>query len=346
MTEITTYDKATIDQFFADRDLKLAQLISGLAANNALDTQQADAIAKIIAGTPPPTTPPPVTTTPPPTLPVTVPFLASSTWNTKVPATGVNYTDVPAIKQGGGWCNYSSYTAPVVRSSPSDPVVTITLPGTWGWPAGVAQLRVPADFVSGSPGTDGSCVIIDGDVVWDFWQFRRTGNAASCVAYAKSNLRTETGWGVKDPFRGAGIHASGSSLLAGLIVGNELTQGINHAVAIACPAARVLPLPALVGGAINSDGTGGPIPYGSRFAIPRTQNPPTSATPQGKVLWKALQEYGAFMVDTTGGDPHGFIISADTRSVPEVDALKLNGVDANWTAPDLGAMANALRRIA
>jgi hypothetical protein len=215
--------------------------------------------------------------------------------------------------------NYDQYSNPVVISSPSDPLVSVSVPDSWGWPAGTLQIRVPAG-VTGAAGTDASLVIIDGDTAYDLWQFNRTSDTtATTSAQGRANIKTGTGWGTSSPFQGAGIRAAGSSGLAGEIYGNELTTGIHHALAFATP-------PGVLDGsavcpAISSDGPA----EGTRIAIPAGTPMPTGMSVQGQAVWNALVTYGAFLVDRVGGNAP-VILNADPRSVPASD---VNAVSAD-----------------
>jgi len=250
------------------------------------------------------------------------PFAANSSWNTKVP-TNANFRQEGGLNQGGAYLNRDAYSGPVVESKSSDPTVTMNVGPSWGWPAQTLTFHCPTGQ-SGASGTDGSLVVIDGDQVYDFWQFTRQGpNSASCSAWAKANRKTGSGWGQKSPFQAAGIHAAGSSLLAGLIRGSELTDpAIGHALAIGIR--RNLASSQYVGEAIYSDGGGGPIPEGTRCAIPRSTPKPSGLNKQISNLWDALVDYGCFVIDVADG-VQSIYFWADPNSVPAADAAAANG---------------------
>jgi hypothetical protein len=236
-----------------------------------------------------------------------VPFSPDSSWNSKVPqnasyknlawpaSTGYNYI--------AGWAPSGSeaYTPAVYVSAPDDPVVDIPHGDTWGYPAATEQVRIKSG-VSGAPGTDGELLIIDGDIVHNFWQFVRTGeNSATCASYARDNVKTGSAWGTKSPFKAAGITAVGGSMLAGLLVEEETKTGtIAHALQLVCD--EVLIKPNATGEAINSDGWSdtGIVQEADRLAIPRNASKPSGLSPLGEASWIALREYGAFVVDKAG----------------------------------------------
>ena len=128
-------------------------------------------------------------------------------------------------------------------------------------------------------------------------------------------------------------------MLAGLITGNELRSGIDHALALAVR--RDLASSTFVGEAIWSDGGAGPIPEGARLAIPAsTPMPSTITSVPGKTLWKAMVEYGAFVVDIADGAQAGYFV-ADSLSVNHDDVATLLG--PHWTAAELAAIGHAAR---
>lgn len=289
---------------------------------------------------------PPTTTTTQPPGSATRFYSASSSWNTKIP-TNATYTSVPGLNTGGGWANFDQYSSPIVIAKASDPVVTINAPASWGWPAQTLSLHIPAGQTS-SAGTDGNIVVVDGNTAYDFWQFDRpTTNSATVSAWAKSDIVNGSGWGNKNTGQAAGIHATGSALLAGIIYGNELKTGINHALGLAV--GKALPGSPPVGEAINSDGCNPPngenctVPEGARLAIPRSVPMPAGLSPQGKILWTAMQEYGGFNVDAAWGDPHAVFWSADPLTVDDNDVIAL--LNPSWTAADLQAIVSNLKRV-
>lgn len=256
---------------------------------------QGNIVTYAVAGA---TAPPPP---PPPAFALgQVPFSASSPWNTPVPTTA-QYT-VVNLSSGYPWVAWDSYGDAVYFSLPSDPLVAVQTPGSWGYPAGVIQVHVPAG-VTGANGTDGSVIIIDGTTVYNFWQFNRTSNTTATVAAnGQSDVLTGTGWGTASPFLGAGITAAGSSQLGGLIVQAETDKGeIQHALSLALDGALLLPNP--VAPAIASDGGSatGVVHEGGKLAIPRSVAMPTGLSPLGQKVFRAMQNYGCFAIDTAPG---------------------------------------------
>lgn len=233
-----------------------------------------------------------------------VPFAATSSWNTPIPTTGMTYTSV-AWPTSTGY-NYSvswdSYSAAIYVASPTDPLVAVTYPAGWGYPGGTVYVRMPL-AADGAPGTDGELLVIDGMKVHNFWIFSRTSSTtATASSYGRTDLFAGTGWGSPSPFFGAGITAAGSSQLAGILVQAETDAGeINHALNIRGDSTLVAP--GAVGEAIASDGStvGGPLKEGQRYAIPYGTTMPSGLSPLGQKVFRAFQNYGAFVTDVATG---------------------------------------------
>jgi hypothetical protein len=115
-------------------------------------------------------------------------------------------------------------------------------------------------------------------------------------------LQTGNGWGSKVPFLSAGIVAAGSSQLAGLLVQAETDRGdIAHALQISIESS--LAKPGYTGEAISGDGKNpnGIVQEGERLGIPPRTPMPPGLSPLGQKVFRAYQEYGAFVVDVAGG---------------------------------------------
>ncbi len=264
----------------------------------------------------PPPQPAPTTTTPPPPPPPSAlpspvagwalgkrPFAPSSSWNTKVPA-GASYARLqwPAPTGYNYGVAWDSYSPAIQAGASTDPVVHVSVPAGWGWPAQTVDLRLPQG-VTGATGTDGEILMIDGTTIHNCWQFKRTSTTtASCSAYGRTDVVTGSGWGTKSPFLGAGIVATGSSQLAGLLVQAETDAGeIEHALQITLD--FPLQKPGAVGEAISSDGGSqtGIAQEGDRLAIPSTMAMPAGLSPLGQKVFRCMQNYGVFDIDVSGG---------------------------------------------
>jgi hypothetical protein len=226
------------------------------------------------------------------------PFTATSSWNTPVPAsaTFAPMTWPSGVVYSVGW---SSYSAPIYVAAPTDPLVQVDCPASWGWPAN-PSFRIPAG-ATGAPGTDGEIVVIDGTTVENLWQFDRTSDTAGTAqAFAATDVITGSGWGTASPFLAAGIMAAGSSELAGMVVQAETDAGeIHHALQLEMPAP--VNMPGYSRNAIAGDGQSstGPLKEGDRLAIPMSTPMPTGLSPLGQTVFQALQTYGGFDIDST-----------------------------------------------
>lgn len=265
------------------------------------------------AATTPPTTSRPATTAPPATSPPPAgngtwslgqrPFIPSSSWNTPIPS-GASYTNLgfPASTGNNYWVDWEAYSVGVWFSRPGDPLVAVQHPSGWGRPAGTINLHLPAG-VSGAAGDDGSIVVVDGNTVYNMWQFVRTSNnSARCDAVGFTDVVNGTGWAQKSPPMGSGITSVGASQLAGLLVQSETDAGeIQHALELSVEETFVKP--GQVGEAIHNDGQypGGKLMEGQRLGIPRGASMPPGLSPLGQKVFRAFQTYGAYAVDASTG---------------------------------------------
>ena len=227
------------------------------------------------------------------------PFTSTSPWNTAIGsgarfegATGTRtaslFTTKPVI-------NRELWSIPVRHARTTDPLVTLE-----SVRAGVSyRIHIPADTVT-TGGEDGHVTIVSPDGVTSYDTFKLVRvNASLWQAQAVTvvDLRTSGIWG--------GVRAAATPALAGLIRAHELRdKHIPHALAIAAPNTVLKNGP--VWPAKRQDGDGataysGQVPMGTLFAIPSTVNVDALAvSPEGKALARALQNYGAYVVDRAG----------------------------------------------
>jgi hypothetical protein len=197
------------------------------------------------------------------------------------------------------WVDWSSYSAPIYVATSTDPLVQVTCPASWDWPAN-PSFHAPAG-ATGAPGTDGDIVVIDGTTVNNLWRFARTSDTtATAQAFAATDLITGTGWGTASPLLGAGIVAAGASEFAGMVVQAETDAGeIRHAIQLEMP--QSVNAPGFTGSAIDGDGptATGILQEGDQLAIPASAPMPSGLSPLGQKLFRALQTFGGFDIDTT-----------------------------------------------
>ncbi len=232
------------------------------------------------------------------------PFTSWSTWNTPI-SSSARYTRLPWPAPGYPdamyWVNWEAYSPAIYVAKPWYPWVKVSIPATWNWPAQVISVQVPVG-VTGAAGSDGEILVINGDTVHNFWQFKRSSTTrASASSYGRTSLTWGSGWGSKVTGRSAGIVAAGASQLAGLLVKAETDAGeIRHALQLGI--AANLHLPGYTGQALGGDGTAsqGISRTGQRLAIPRWIAMPSGLSPLGQKVFRALRDYGAFDIDTGG----------------------------------------------
>ncbi len=233
----------------------------------------------------------------------TAPFSPTSSWNTAI-GTGATYTRLnwPGSTGFNYGVNWDTYAPAVYVASASDPLVQVSYPPGWGYPGGTIGVHMPAG-VTGAAGTDGEILVVDGDFVYNFWQFNRTSaTTGTASAFGETNIVSGTGWGSKSPFLSAGVTASGASELAGLLVKAETDQGqINHALQLVVDSE--LAKSGFTGDAISGDGgsTTGIVQEGAHLGIPPGTPMPAGLSALGQEVFRAMQQYGAFVVDVAGG---------------------------------------------
>lgn len=264
------------------------------------------------------------------------PFASTSSWNTPIPPNAayakLNWPASTGYNYSVAW---SSYSPAIYVAAPSDPLVQVRHPASWGYPARTIDVRMPA-AADGAAGTDGELLVIDGDIVHNFWQFKRHSlHTASAKSYGAANVLTDSGWGRKTPPLGAGIVATGSSQLAGLLVQAETDRGeIEHALHLAID--RTLAKPGFAGEAISGDGgnPNGIVQQGERLAIPPHTPMPDGLSPLGQKVFRAYQRYGAYVVDVAGGV---------TNLRAQTNAYDKATIAALWH--DLGQITPLLQRV-
>jgi len=261
------------------------------------------------------------------------PFSSASAWNLQVPTgatyTAVNWPTSTGWNYGTGWG-----AVPVYVASSSDPVVQVSVPASWGWPGGTVSVHVPTGATGGG-GTDAPVVIVDGDIAYNFWRFNRTSNTtATAQSYGEANVATGTGWGTSS--QGAGITAAGASELGGLLVQAQTNTGtIDHALQLAVDSSLLKP--GYIAPAISTDGSNsnGTLQEGQLLAIAPGTPMPSGLSPLGQEVFRALQQYGAYVIDS-GGTQTAIRTQANAYDATTMNALRL---DVNSFLPLLQAVS-------
>jgi hypothetical protein len=246
------------------------------------------------------------------------PFSSTSPWNMPIgseakysrasdPQT-LNLIDPSVV----AWVNAKEYSHPTYIARKSDPVYDVHfkvaptgLDGSG--PAmydGVVQYRIPK-AAEPAVGEDGHLHVIDPDrrSLHETWIFSWDNGKPTAAGYALTDLYG-TGMGSVDGVN-AGMRAYGGSAIGGLIRTWELkSREIQHVLAIALTSKQLKEgwvWPATEEDT-GSDTYAGRIPMGSLVAIPPSVDLSTlGLSKDGRVLAKALQDYGAYVTDRSAG---------------------------------------------
>jgi hypothetical protein len=221
-------------------------------------------------------------------------YAKDAPWNTLVPrAAAVDRSSSTYVAQllaadSGINVNRTFFTPPVFRANSTTPRVTVRLAG------GFRIDRVPMPpSASVSPDSDAHLAILDWDsgCEYDFWRARKRDDGSW---YAETQATFQL-WnhGVHEPWT---ARASGVALGAGLIRPEDIRSGvIEHALAIALPTTAS----SHRSPATSSDGrTRGGIPMGARLQLDPSFDL-QSIEQDGRIIARALQRYGAYVVDTS-----------------------------------------------
>ncbi|MCU1517295.1 MAG: hypothetical protein JWQ75_2016 [Pseudarthrobacter sp.] len=228
------------------------------------------------------------------------PFSSDSFWNTSV-GSGAKFesalsTRTASFLSGSSYINCEEWSIPVVNAGSADPVASVRTSPTWAW-----NYRVPTNAQI-ALGTDGHSVITQPDAAtaYENWIMRKVSNTSWTSGYqVKTDLR---GKGGSD-----GVRAAGVSGLGGLIRAHEIAElNIPHALAMAIPRSKLKLGQVWPANRQDDDASSsykGTIPMGTMLAIPASVNVASlGLTPEGLALARALQDYGAYVVDAAGGN--------------------------------------------
>ncbi|HWA29431.1 MAG TPA: hypothetical protein VG734_27520 [Lacunisphaera sp.] len=259
-------------------------------------------------------------------LPVWRPFSADSPWNQRIAAAAPTDRNSPALiadlASRGPWLvNVKQWSIPVyfvdAAHTPRHDVGD-SRPGVHGAGFGFPRaIPIPDDAVASPPvgeDSDNHLSIIDRKLglEWGMWAARKDARG-----------RWFTGLGAVTDLNGTGVaapwydsprefdahraRASGFPLIAGLIRVEEIKAGrIEHALAFAydhCRTGLFVP-PASTAQVATQDVTDSRgIPMGGRIQLDPAWDVAGSAlTPAGKIIARALQEYGAYCSDYAGAN--------------------------------------------
>ncbi|SFV13732.1 beta strand repeat-containing protein [Bradyrhizobium arachidis] len=251
-------------------------------------------------------------------------FSADSLWNTPISELNVHYSDPNAIQnqqfKSTSLANTWVQSEDIFFTTPADApnmkwtfdVLNQATVGGGFSSHGTLQITTPTDLTP-THASDGWVVFADPDGIhyWEAW--KASYDSASQTWHASYLVEGDlngTGWGTAVGV-GAGVRASGASLLGGLITTDELNSlSINHAMAIELDPTQlkagtnqldqfVFPAVAADGGSVNT--YKGTIPIGAHFALPTDLDiEHAGLTPEGLAVARAYQQYGGYVVDAAG----------------------------------------------
>jgi hypothetical protein len=237
------------------------------------------------------------------------PFDALSPWNHPLGsgATFAADTELRTIELQAGHAaiNTTSYSHPIFIATSSDPLQSVTLQGST---TRAVTYRIPADAAP-SGGSDAHMHVIDpnGDIVHETWRAARTGDATwTAASYAEIDLR---GSGIAARAgQNIGTRAYGGSAIGGLIRTWEVQKAgkIQHAVAVSLMKSQLQAGPEWPATAQDPPGQySGHNPMGTLIAIrPEVDLRSLGLSAPGLMVARALQDYGAYAVDTGNNGPN------------------------------------------
>jgi hypothetical protein len=213
--------------------------------------------------------------------------------------------------------NITNFTVPLYWANDATPKVLVHADlGGSGFPGsngmnGSAMVPVPANAAP-DPQTDRHMLIVHENrtIAWDFFGAEKSGSTWNCALCATTDLLGTGARPIKQGnptwYTSHGSRACGFPLIAGLIRVEEIRAGrIEHALIIAYPHIRAglyTPPASTAQARIGNDSikTRG-IPCGGRVQLdPALNLDSLGLSASGKIVARALQEYGAYVGDYSG----------------------------------------------
>lgn len=303
--------------------LQLAAREAGASRAPQLILDYAPAPAPAPSPTPTPTPTPAPTSTPAPSP--LLPYDLGSPWNTPIPADVAvdpkSATFIGAIADNGLplTSDPDQYTIPVYATDNATPLRTVKLSGYfssydagdnsrkgYGYAPTITGVPVP-DSATAGVGSDGQIVLWDASTgtEYGFWQFAPDGSGGYT---ATNGYRYHTTAGYFGRFAdGLAGRGAGMPYFAGLVRKWEIDQGhVDHALAFAYDSpSSDFRYPASKSDGGNFGGVSGvDLPEGARLQLnPNLTDADFDAwglPPAAKVLARAMQRYGMYVVDHSG----------------------------------------------
>jgi hypothetical protein len=207
-----------------------------------------------------------------------------------------------SISKGHFGINYNAWTIPIYIADNKTPTYNVPCINSWGGDCGIGygeNVPIPNDAMP-DPMDDHHMVVVDlhRQKSWDMWGVHQVEGGWETGSGFVFDL---TGIGVQPDGIGS-TRASGFPLLAGLIRLDEIQYGyMDHALVMAydSPRSNMYVYPA----SMSVDrGSPNAIPEGGRIQLdPKANLDLFVLSPAGKVIARALQEYGAYLGDAADG---------------------------------------------
>jgi hypothetical protein len=252
------------------------------------------------------------------------PFSADSPWNTKIPADAKIDPNSDILTADFAELNplhiniaeWSVAVYPVDAKKTPRRYVQALYPNQYGRGFGPRQrIPIPDGATAGGPELGTGYIVLEDRKAGTAWEMRQAGQNQDGGWFAGFGATVDLrGTGVSPPWMttespllAASPRPSGVPLTAGLIRVDELKAGnIEHALAFGYPNVRTNAFvsPASTGIASQEGRADNPfgLPLGARFRLdPSYDIENTKLSPSAKVIARALQEYGAILVDEAGG---------------------------------------------
>jgi hypothetical protein len=252
--------------------------------------------------------------TPDPTPTTASYFSASSPWNSAIAASPTLASNSAAIVTAlstfsGFQLNQSSWTVNVSEPAAGSPrqLVLGGVEGSFRW--GTSDVPVASDSF-GTPDSDGHLIIVDrpNNRIFNFYQAAK--NTSGTLTATGQGVFRLNGPGWWDPSGGTSPgpwtgRSSNASLLGGLIFPEELTAGlIPHALAIGLDQGVSQKMQSGVSPpakTFDAHPTGS-VPGGTRIQLnPSLDLDTLTLGREARIICRALQVYGAFIVESTSG---------------------------------------------
>lgn len=215
-------------------------------------------------------------------------------------------------------------------------VCSFLAPNSWGNPTQIINQIMTSGFSGRTGDPDNEGASMSGTICTSLYNFTRTSDAAAtCGGYAFCDILDDTGFGDPSTGHGAGVVATGSSMMLGSMLKEEFTRygafnhwiGFNVIVSLCAPG---FTLPAISGDGGSSNGL---FCEGTLLAIPATTPVPDGLSVYGLALFNTLRDYGAWAFDQGGSfGPYGcHVTSNPSGSWSDADIpLVISDINLLW----------------